>query len=77
MNTPARPRNSGEVFRGRLALGVVGSFLVVTSLIATAPIVFGTPLEGTLELLKVFVAGGAGPVGVVLGYYFGRQSKGT
>jgi hypothetical protein len=48
-------------------------FLIVTATIALAPVLGGYPLEPYTEHLKSFASLYTGIVGIIIGYYFGKQ----
>lgn len=63
--------------RAVLSLLVVGSFVVVTAVLALAPVVGGYPPEGYSEHLKSYGSLGSGTVGLIVGFFFGKREEKT
>lgn len=58
-----------------LSILVVSIFLLVSALIALAPIIGGYPPEPYTEHLKSFASLYSGVIGVIIGYFFGRRES--
>ncbi|HNY32718.1 MAG TPA: hypothetical protein PKO15_17675 [Fibrobacteria bacterium] len=56
-----------------LSILVVSAFLIVTTVVALVPILGGYPPDTYTEHLKTFASLYSGVVGIVVGYYFGRN----
>ena len=57
-----------------ISIIIVGAFVVVSSIIALAPVLGGYPPAGYTEHLKSYTSVYAGAIGLVLGYYFGKAT---
>ena len=67
-----------EKVRDILALALVGAYVVVMVILGLVPPLrnIGEPLV-IQEQMKVFGSLLTGPVGMILGFYFGRAGRGT
>jgi hypothetical protein len=63
-----------EKVRGQLALGLLGLFALVL-LISLAYALFGNMTNEKTDLIKYLVSGLVGMMGVVIGFYYGQNTK--
>lgn len=59
--------------QGVLSILTVTVFLLVTAIVALAPVVGGYPPAQYTEHLKTFASLYAGIVGLIVGFFFGRK----
>jgi hypothetical protein len=59
--------------QGFLSILTVTVFLLVTAIIALAPILGGYPPDQYTEHLKTFASLYAGIIGLIVGFFFGRR----
>lgn len=59
-----------------LSILIVGVFLIVTAIIALTPVLGGYPPEPFTEHLKTFSSLYSGIIGLIIGYFFGKQKEG-
>lgn len=57
-----------------LSILIVVVFLVVTAIIALTPVLGGYPPEPFTEHLKTFASLYSGIIGLIIGYFFGKQN---
>lgn len=55
-----------------ISILVIAAFILVTGIIALAPVIGGYPPEGYTEHLKTFASLYSGIIGLIVGFYFGR-----
>jgi hypothetical protein len=58
-----------------LSILIVGVFLIVTAIIALTPVLGGYPPEPFTEHLKTFSSLYSGIIGLIIGYFFGKQKE--
>ncbi len=66
---------SASKVRAILSICVVAVFLLVTSVIALAPVLGGYPVEPFREHLKDWGSIYSGIVGLIIGFYFPRGAE--
>ncbi len=55
-----------------ISILVIAAFILVTGIVALAPVIGGYPPEGYTEHLKTFASLYSGIIGLIVGFYFGR-----
>ena len=55
-----------------ISILVIAAFILVTGIVALAPVIGGYPPEGYTEHLKTFASLYSGIIGLIIGFYFGR-----
>ncbi len=58
-----------------LSILIVGVFLTVTAIIALTPVLGGYPPQPFTEHLKTFSSLYSGIIGMIIGYFFGKQTE--
>lgn len=68
-----------EVSKVQAFLGIVVVLVgvVTTAIIGLTPVVGGYPTEPYTEHLKIFGSVYGGIIGIVIGFFFGKQSSGS
>jgi hypothetical protein len=66
---------SASKIRGILSISIVLVFLLVTAIIALAPVLGGYPVEPFREHLKDWGSIYSGIVGIIIGFYFPKSAE--
>lgn len=59
-----------------LSIMIVAAFLLVTAVVALTPVLGGYPPEPFTEHLKTFSSLYSGIIGLIVGFFFGRNTGG-
>lgn len=59
-----------------LSIMIVAAFLLVTAIVALTPVLGGYPPEPFTEHLKTFASLYSGIIGLIVGFFFGRNTGG-